>query len=308
MITRIKLLMTAIFWGGTFIAGRIVATNIDPFAAAFLRFFIASVFLLTATRRVEGRFPPVGRKQIFPIFLLGMTGIFTYNVFFFSGLHYISAGRAAIIIANNPIFIGLLSSLIFREKLTPLKLFGIIISVSGAVIVISRGEILQIFSEHLGLGDLFIFGCVASWVIYTLLGKVVMGRLSPLVSVTYASVAGTLALFFPALYRGMFSAVSTYTAPQWLSLFYLGFFGTVLGFLWYYQGINTIGPMKASIFINFVPISAVILAFFILNEPVTLSLLAGVVLVSSGVYFTNVSALRSRIRRKARTIRTAEKK
>jgi drug/metabolite transporter (DMT)-like permease len=67
----------------------------------------------------------------------------------------------------------------------------------------------------------------------------------------------------------------------------LGFFGTVLGFLWYYQGIQKIGPTRAGLFINFVLISAIMLAFFFLAEPITMSLLIGTVMVSLGVYLTN---------------------
>jgi drug/metabolite transporter (DMT)-like permease len=74
---------------------------------------------------------------------------------------------------------------------------------------------------------------------------------------------------------------------DWVSMFYLGFFGTVIGFVWYYEGIKKIGPIKASLFINFVPISAVVMAFFILDEPITLSLFIGTLLVCSGVYLTN---------------------
>jgi drug/metabolite transporter (DMT)-like permease len=68
---------------------------------------------------------------------------------------------------------------------------------------------------------------------------------------------------------------------------YLGFFGTCLGFIWYYEGIREIGPSKAGVFINFVPISAVIMSFFLLGEPVDLSLLVGGALVLSGIYLTN---------------------
>jgi drug/metabolite transporter (DMT)-like permease len=74
---------------------------------------------------------------------------------------------------------------------------------------------------------------------------------------------------------------------EWANIFYLGFFGTVMGFLWYYQGIREIGPTRAGLFINFVPISAILLAFLFLEEPVTISLLIGTLLVSSGVYLTN---------------------
>jgi drug/metabolite transporter (DMT)-like permease len=114
-----------------------------------------------------------------------------------------------------------------------------------------------------------------------------MKDLSPLLSVTYSVVVGAVALFLPAYFEGLTHNFFSYSPPEWLSLFYLGFFGTVLGFIWYYQGIQRIGPMKAGLFINFVPISGIILGFLILGEPITFSLIIGVIFVSSGVYLTN---------------------
>ncbi len=287
MIIYIKLFLTAAFWGGTFIAGKVLAQNVGPFSASFLRFLTASSFLILITWKIEGRFPAIRKKQIFPVILLGLTGVFAYNVFFFKGLKLIDAGRASIIIANNPIFITLLSWLIFRERLTLLKFAGVLISVTGAVIVISRGDINGIINGGLGLGEFFIFCCVASWVCYSLIGKSVMTDLSPLASVTYSAIIGTASLFIPALFEGMLSDIRHYLVSEWISIFYLGFFGTVLGFVWYYEGIKKIGPMRASLFINFVPITAIILAFLILKEPITLSLFIGTIFVCSGVYLTN---------------------
>jgi drug/metabolite transporter (DMT)-like permease len=72
-----------------------------------------------------------------------------------------------------------------------------------------------------------------------------------------------------------------------MSIVYLGFFGTSLGFIWYYEGIRTIGPSRAGVFINLVPICAVILAFFMLDEAIDSSIILGAILVFSGVYLTN---------------------
>ena len=287
MFIYVKLLLTAVFWGGTFIAGRIVARNVDPFSAAFLRFAIASVLLLLLTFKVEGRLPAVKTAQIIPVIALGMTGVFAYNVLFFKGLKIINASRAALIVAMIPILIALLSSYFFKEKLTLIKITGIVISVTGAVIVISRGNPIEILDGNLGLGELCIFCCVLSWVAYSLIGKAMMTDLSPLVLVAYSSVVGAFALFVPAYFNGVIRNLTHYSMKDWLGIFYLGFFGTVLGFVWYYQGIKKIGPTKAGLFINFVPASAVLLAFFILAEPITLSLLIGTILVTSGVCLTN---------------------
>jgi drug/metabolite transporter (DMT)-like permease len=286
MITYLKLLLTAVFWGGTFVAGRSLAQNVGPFSAAFFRFAIASVFLVFLAWKVEGKITLIKKRQILPVFLLGLTGVFCYNLFFFKGLKLIEASRAAIIIANNPIFITLFSAIFFKEKLNTLKITGILISVSGAIIAISRGDVLEILQGNLGLGEFYIFLCVVSWVIFSLLGKVVMADLSPLSSVTYSSITGTILLFPPALREGLADCIY-YSISDWWNIFYLGFFGTVLGIVWFYEGINQIGPTKAGLFINFVPISAILLAFFILGEPLTLSLLIGTILVTCGVYLTN---------------------
>ncbi|ACN13635.1 conserved hypothetical protein [Desulforapulum autotrophicum HRM2] len=290
-MTYLKLLLTAIFWGGTFIAGKFLAGDVNPLDAAFVRFAIASIFLLVITRKLEGRLPRIQAKLILPLILLGATGVFAYNILFFSAFHHINAGKAALIIATNPILISLLSALLFKERLDLIKGAGIIMSVTGAMVVISNGHLTDLVSYEIGRGELLIYGCVASWVAYSLIGKSVMGSLSPLASVCYSSVIGTVFLGIVSIFKGDLTTMGAWSIIDWFSLFYLGFFGTVLGFLWYYEGIREIGPMKASVFINFVPISAILFAWLILGEPVTASLLVGAALVVSGVYSTNASGI-----------------
>ncbi len=287
MLVYLKLTLTAVFWGGTFVAGRIVAREVDPFSAAFLRFFTASLCLVLITRRMEGRLALPDRKTWGPLILLGLTGVFSYNVFFFLGLERIEAGRASLIIANNPVFIALFSALLFRERLRPLAVLGILLSLSGAAVVITRGNLLSALDGGVGWGELFIFCCVLSWVAYSLIGKTVLTTLSPLVTVTWASLCGMACLAVPAFAEGLLLEALHYPLESWTGILYLGVFGTVAGFVWYYRGIRDIGPARASQFINLVPVSAVFLAALLLDEPLTLSLLAGGVLVISGITLTN---------------------
>ena len=287
MYVYIRLLCVAFFWGGTFIAGKLLAQNIGPFSVSFLRFTVAGTALFLITRKVEGKIMIPPKRQLLPVFLLGMTGVFAYNVFFLKGLKIIEAGRAAIIIANNPILIAVLSAFFFKEKLNPLKITGIILSICGAIIVISRGNPLIFFNRGLGLGELYIFCCVLSWVTFTLIGKTVMRDMTALTSVLYSSVIGAAALFIPACLEGLIGDMIHYSGMDWANIFYLGFFGTVIGFVWYYDGVKRIGPTKAGVFINFVPVSAIVLAYWLLSEPVTLSLIIGAVFVVSGVFLTN---------------------
>jgi len=185
------------------------------------------------------------------------------------------------------VLIAIFATLLFDEKMTLLKACGILLSVAGAVVAISKGSLALLFSGGFGLGELMILCCVASWVSFSLIGKVAMQGMSPLRSITLSSIAGMVFLLVPAAREGVFSDMWQYGAPAWIALLYLGIFGTVLGFVWYYQGIALIGTMRAGLFINFVPISAIFLAWGLLGEPITSSLLVGLVLVLTGVYLTN---------------------
>lgn len=285
--TYLKLLLMAIFWGGTFIAGRMLAVYQTPFSAAFVRFCLASLALVLISLRTNGALPCPARRQWLPLLVLGLSGIFAYNACFFKGLELTEASRAAVIIANNPIFIALLAAIFLDEKLTSIKIGGIVLSICGALVVITHGRLLTIFSTGIGRGELYIFGCVVSWVTYSLVGRVALRGMTPLAAVTWSSLIGTLLLFPAAVQEGLFQNISGFSAGAWASLAYLGLCGTVLAFIWYYQGIQKIGSTRAGQFINFVPVSGVILSVWLLDEPLTLSLFSGLLLVSSGVYLTN---------------------
>ena len=103
----LKLALTALFWGGTFVAGRIVALDAGPFSASFLRFSVASVLLAGLALRGGAGFGRPGLRRLGQLIALGLTGVLAYNVLFFMGLRLIEAGRAALIIASNPGFIAL---------------------------------------------------------------------------------------------------------------------------------------------------------------------------------------------------------
>lgn len=287
MKTYLKLFAVAFFWGGTFVAGRFLAGEAHPVSAAFFRFAIASTCLLFAVWKVEGTLPKLDFRQGLAVVALGLTGVFAYNLFFFNGLTLISASRAALIIALNPVAITLCSALIYRESLPLIRVLGIPLSVIGALVVITKGHPLMILSGDIGRGELLISGCVLSWTLYSIIGKSAMRGLSPLAAVCWSSLAGTVLLLIPALSYGSFAEALNFPWTAWLSIGYLGAFGTVIGFLWYFEGIKSIGPSRAAVFINFVPVNGVLLATLLLGEPLDISLLGGGCLVVCGAYLAN---------------------
>jgi drug/metabolite transporter (DMT)-like permease len=281
------LILTMLFWGGTFIAGRILAKTVPAADAAFFRFVLAAAALAFLTRLIDGHLRPPPRNQLVGLLLLGLTGVFGYNLCFFTGLKYIEAGRAALIIALNPLAIAIGAVLLYGERLTPLQCFGLFTSLVGAMLVISNGDPTLLFSGGFGWGETAILGCVIAWAAYSLIGRTVLKSMTPLAAVFYSALFGSVLLFPATLLDGTLPVPGSYTAADWLSLSFLGIFGTAAGFTLYYRAITKIGAARSSVFINLVPLFSILLAWIFLAETINVSVLIGGVILMTGVYLTN---------------------
>jgi len=288
LLTYFSLVLTMLLWGGTFIAGRMLAGSVAPASAAFLRFLIASAAMLLVLRLTGKKlhFPPI--KMWLPLLLLGATGVFAYNVFFFTGLQHITAGRASLIIACTPLVITIFAALFLGEHLTTLKVTGVLLSLAGAVMVISNGQPGTLLHGGFGPGEKALLGCVFSWSAYSLIGRSVLTTLSPLTAVCYSSMIGSCLLLLPAAKEGLFERLTAVSWIDWASLAYLGICGTAFGFSLYYQGIKKIGASRAGIFINLVPLFSILLSRLMLGESVKIIVLAGGIMVLTGVSLTNL--------------------
>lgn len=283
MWVYVRLVTVAMIWGGTFVAGRHLAGAMDPLLAAAIRFIIASLTLaLVLPFSGVPRARPTSRQWA-QLALLGGCGIFLYNLCFFYGLQYISASRAALIVALNPALIALAGLFFYGERLTPLRMLGIGLCLVGAGLVILERD------ESFGgdwLGDLLILGCVLSWVAYSVFSRGLSLALGPLHTVSYSIWLGTLMLCAVAwgLVPGAWSLPS---AEQWLSLFYLGAIGSALAYIWYYDGIRQIGATRSGVFIALNPLTAVLFGVLLLHEQLTLQIVLGGALAIAGIYLCN---------------------
>ncbi|HZX29606.1 MAG TPA: DMT family transporter [Telluria sp.] len=285
-----KLAATAMFWGGTFIAGRMAAHVLPSLVAAAVRFGVAAILLLLLAWKTEGGLPRLNRRELLATMALGATGIFLYNLCFFGALRTIPAGRAALFVALNPTVTALAAAVVFHERLKPHKWAGIALAFLGAAIVITRGDFLGAWldlSQSIGAGELFMLAAVCSWAAYTLIGRRALTTLSPVVATTYAALWGLLYLTIGAV--GQLGQVDWNLVhwDTWAALSYLGAFGTVVGFVWYYEGVRALGPSRAAVFNNLVPVFGVSFAALILGEPVLASMVIGGAVAVAGVTLTN---------------------
>lgn len=270
-------------WGSAFIAGAYATRDFDPITVAFLRFFFAAIILLPLMWWLEpNRVNPKGKEWLL-LASLGLTGIALYNICFFIATKEAPIVKSSLFIASNPVLIILLSALFLKEKITSRNIIGLILALSGAAIIITEGNFMAVIQTGLQPIDLVLLIAVICWALYSVLGKVALGRFSPLVSTTYAVVFGTIMLFPFAVLEGNWSQYVAATPLTWASILHMSIIVSVISFIMYYQGIRTIGAARASIFINLMPLSAVILAVILLGEPVLPIHIVGAVLVLTGV-------------------------
>ena len=279
----IKLILVAIMWGGTFIATKMVSHVFGSFTGASYRYLVALLFMVPILLVKDPKAFKVTKKQLFQLSLLGATGIFAYSFFFFTGLRMVKASHGALIVALNPVLVMLISSSIGKERISSIKIIGLLLSITGTAIVIARGDLLDLFTMFTW-GDAFMLGCPISWALYTYFAKDALKFATPLQASTWAIVIGLVLILF-------FVPFETYPTKVdwtiWLAIVYLGICGSVLGFVWYYEGIKEIGPVKTSVFNNLIPIFAVMFSVVLLDETIHAYMWYGSALVISGVYIIN---------------------
>lgn len=281
----VKLVLMAIMWSGVFVSTKMVLESMAVFAAVFLRFWGAAVILLLLLVYREGRLPAVTRRQAALIVVLALIGISFYNALFNLGLARVEASRAALIVPTNPAVTALCAWAILRERLGGTRALGVALSVAGAVWVLTRGEPTRLAELSLGRGEIYLILCVFTWTAYTLIGRVALVGLSALALTAYVMMVGSVGLaVLAALEPGSFADV---TPRSWAALAYLIVFGTLIPFLWYYEGIKAIGAARASQFINLVPPLAVAESVILLGEPFSPALVIGGAMVIAGLVLTN---------------------
>jgi drug/metabolite transporter (DMT)-like permease len=280
-----KLVLMALFWSGVFPAVSIVLKSMGLFTSVFMRFWWAAVILLIVLRLRTHRLPRPSPRETVLVIGLGVLGIAVYNSLFSAGLTLVEASRAALIVPTNPAFTALFAALFLKERLGTVRGAGVALCVLGALWVLLRGDPRALTNLDFGAGELLLVLCIFMWSAYTLLGRVALSALSPLALTAYVMAAGSLALAVPAWLEQ--DSLVGVTWQGWAALGYLIVFGTVLPFLWFYEGVKALGAARAAQFINLVPPLAVAESVLLLGEPMTSALYVGAALVVAGLYLTN---------------------
>ncbi|GGI17351.1 transporter [Gottfriedia solisilvae] len=274
------LLLTSLIWGGNFVVGKTLVGHASPMTLTTLRWAIAILFLFPLVLWKEKTFFPP-RKAIFPLIIMGITGVALFNLFQFWALEKTSATNVGLISTLNAISIAIFSSVFLKERLNVLQLFSMLLSFFGVVLVLTKGDISLIFSLKFNVGDVFMLIAVCIWGLYSVCSRWATKTVSPIMATFYSGVFGLIILIPFNLTDFTITKVDTVFVG---SILYTGVISTVLCMIFWNIGVQKIGAITAGIFLNFNPIFTAILAFFILDEKLSWIQGIGSVIVIIGCY------------------------
>lgn len=280
-------LFTMLLWGLSFISIKISVAVIPPMSLAFLRFFIASLLLYLALRQREPQTSLLKKDRLL-MALAGIIGVTAYFFFENNGVKLTTASAASLIIATIPVLTLLGDCLVFKTRLTLAKVSGVLLSTVGVVLVMHASLDSGAGSWQ---GNMFMLGAALSWVVYSLATRPLGQRYSQLAIVTYQTWFGTLTLLpFALLEATDWQPVSL---AVWLHVLYLGIFCSALGYFLYVYGMDRLGVSSVSLFVNLIPVVAVLGGWLLLKEPLTLLQLVGGAIILFAVWLAGKPASES---------------
>lgn len=272
--------ISAFFWGSNFVLAGPILADLSPLWAAAVRFVLGAALMLALARlRREDLFGLL-RRHAGAYLLLGAVGITAFNLLFFHALQTASADSAALIMATNPLLTTLLAAAFLGERPSARHLLALPAALAGVAIVITQGDLGRLASLQVTHGDLLMLGADLSWALYNVLGRRYMPPGTPVANTAWAMTAGAVLLLVAALFSGTPLQPLGLKASAAMAVMAVG--GTVLAYLFYMIGIERLGAARTAIFLNLVPVSAMLVAA-LAGTPPTTAQLAGGMLVLGGV-------------------------
>lgn len=282
----IALILAHLIWGANFVVAKITLEEFPPMSLALLRFAIASLllapFFLAETKKIK-----IDKKDLPKLIAIGIFMV-TLNIsFFFAGLTKTTAINAAILTLIIPILSVLVGWLFLKEKVYLVNLFGILIGLIGAIIIIGLPQIITgDFSVKDLMGNTLIILASISWVIGACFSRQMLNKYPSLVVTAIAFMVGTITFVVPAFneYIQNPNWPSLVTPLGILGLTYMTILSSVSAYFLFEWGLSRLGVIKADLFQYIEPFIAAILAIAILGEQLTIYFIIGGLLISVGVY------------------------
>jgi drug/metabolite transporter (DMT)-like permease len=276
-----------VVWGASFIATKVVLRDISPVTVVWLRFAMGVVILGIAVA-ARKQFSLLNKNE-WPYFaLLGFLGISFHQWLQSNALQTSEAGTTAWIVATTPVFMALLGWIVLKEKLGWMKIAGILLAFVGVLVVVYDGDLSAISLRSFGKpGDILILISAINWTVFSVISRKGLRQHPATFMMFYIMLIGWVFISILFFATQDISEIADLTFNGWAAILFLGVFCSGLAYIAWYDALKALSTAETGVFLYIEPVVAVVVAFFILSEPITLALLFGGGVIFLGIWLVN---------------------
>jgi len=284
----IFLILTTLFWSGNFIVGKAASFfEIPPFTLNFYRWTFAWLILAPFTLKEILEKKDYIFQNVKLIIILGITSITIFNSIVYYSLNFTQVISGVLMISTIPVMIIVFCWLFKIEKTNIFQVLGVVFSLFGVIIIITKADLFILLNLNFNKGDLWMVVAMFSWAMYSALlrkKKLEISQLSLLQTIISAGLVFLLPAYLLELSLGYKASLNL---PFVLTLSYVVLFPGLASFILWIKGISIIGSNRAGIFLHLMPIFSTILAILIFDEQFMIYHLIGALLIITGIILSS---------------------
>ncbi len=282
----ILLTLSALFWSGNFVLSRAMHAEIPPVGLAFWRWSVALLILAPFGLKLVYQQRQLLRQHGRFMFFQGLLGVTGFNTLIYLAMQSTTAINAVLVNSCIPVIIVVISWQLYRERLRLRQLFGVLVSFSGVLLILARGDLTAILQLTFNQGDLLVLAAAFVWAFYSANLRNYPQGLHPVAYLTGIIIIGLIFLGPCYLFEIQSGKTMQLNMPTLLSVGYVALFASVLAFICWNRAVREVGANRAGPFIHLMPVFSTILAVIFLNESLLNYHIKGILLVFTGIFLT----------------------
>ena len=286
----ILLIASSLFWSGNFFTGKVASLyELTPFKLSFLRWSLAFLLLLpfTYSKIVEDYEKYI--KNLPYLLVISILGVTIFNSFTYLSLQTSMVINSSIMASITPLLIIFFSWLIFKTPTYFMQFFGIILSIIGVLLIISKANYTNLINLNFTKGDLWMLAAVFSWGLYSVLLKKIDNSLSQLATLEVMIFFGLIFIFPFYIMESLHNSYLPKDLNEILMISYVAVFASIVSFFSWNRGVSILGANKASLFLHLIPVFSSMWAIIFLGEKFSFFHLIGTAFIILGIVLSNIN-------------------
>lgn len=280
------LIMVVLIYSSNLVLGKAVVEVVPPFTMAFLRLLIAFLVLIPIGFNQWKKNKALWLKEWKSLVGLSLTGLAIFNALVYLSLHYTTSINAGIVESTTPIFSVLVGFFLLKERFSKIQYTGVCLSLIGVVWVLTKGSWETMINLSFNIGDLIMLLAIISWVFYSIFVKQHATKFPIYGGLLVMMLIAVIALLPLTIIEWPETLKVNWNFTAILGLLYLGIFPSIIALIAWNKAVGEIGPSKASVFLNLIPVFTTMGAILFLGEEISWMQGLGGILVLTGVFMT----------------------